>query len=85
MTIEIDHLSAAALLDLAPGQVGGGYFTGVDFRASFDADTLGVDVEMTHPEMGRVLRLVLPYAVVAANASRPVCALLGDCFNAAFA
>ena len=28
MTIEIDHLTAAALLDLNPGQVGVGYFAG---------------------------------------------------------
>lgn len=85
MTIEIDHLSAAALLALNPGEVGGGYFTGVDFRASFDADSLGVDVEMIHPEMGIVVRLVLPFAVVSAHAAAPICGFLGDCFNSATA
>jgi hypothetical protein len=85
MTIEIDHLTAAALLDLAPGQVGGGYFTGTDFRAWFDADTLGVAVEFCNDGLGVLGTVVLPFAVVEAAATRPVCGFLGDIANALFA
>ncbi len=85
MTIEIDHLTAAALLDLNPGQVGVGYFAGTEFRASFDAMTLGVAVEFFHHGAEVLGTVVLPFAVVEAAAARPVCGFLSDIANALFA
>jgi len=79
-TIEIDHLTAAALLDLCPGQVGGGYFTGTDFRATFDADTLGVLVEFSRD--GLLAVVPVAFAAIEAAASRPICGFLGDIANA---